>query len=644
MSEENQTGSVRHLAGYLRQVLEARTTGAEPLDGVPVRTRGAGHLGPTFWADAPWRLEPDQDSIPFTFVVRDANGPNVAMQLDEISVYEAPNDGQPWADKDWQLVQRFTEGLGRILGCYWVYRIPPATPRDRPPGIPLSRFSTAVTGDRLQLKVRFRGSRLRPLQGRQPFECWKPLSVYLAETHLPLRDSPRWYYGDTHYHSSYTNDFKEFGNPVPDTRAAAACIGLDWLVITDHSCDLVDANPYWDEFQADSRWAELGLEVEAHSDECCRLLRGEEVTVLGKPGRGSDTLHMLVFGRACDKFIPGAWAEKGLFADVGLLLAGFASDLFRHLFGPIHRLEAVLTGVEQSGCAIEALRDRSVQAQGAVAFAAHPRSFAQSPGGTWEFYDLVQPIHGIEAWNGDIRRHTAAEESPFDHYQEGKPWDETANKAGIDAWDQVLRHRVGLEDPRFVLLAGSDAHGSFNYSEGWWVDWDGIRVDDNALGKVRTLVYLSHRAASSQREAPSAAEVARALQEGSCVVTNGPVLNYTLGFRTAHVGLGRILKVKGDGTLKVKVQAASTPEFGPVEQVELFYYFRGMGATASIRLEFAVGHTAIVAEELPSGPGYIRLATMTQNGSDTYRCFTNPIWIKSLSTGTRALSVACADW
>lgn len=93
---------------------------------------------------------------------------------------------------------------------------------------------------------------------------------------------------------------------MPDTRAAAECIGLDWLVITDHSCDLVDANSYWEEALADSRWAELGLEVEAHSDDRFRFLRGEEVTVLGVPGEGSDTLHMLVFGHALDKFIPGA--------------------------------------------------------------------------------------------------------------------------------------------------------------------------------------------------------------------------------------------------------------------------------------------------------------------------------------------------
>lgn len=304
----------------------------------------------------------------------------------------------------------------------------------------------------------------------------------------------------------------------------------------------------------------------------------------------------------------------------------------------------MLTGVDQSGHAVEPLRGRSVQAQDALAFAAHPASFAQSPGGIWEFYDLVQPIHGMEAWNGGMRRNATQEESPFDHWHEAKPWEETTSKAGIDLWDQILRHRVRQDDPRFVLLAGSDAHGSFNYSEGWWVDWDGIRVDDNALGRVRTLVHLPHREPNSGRQAPSAAEVAEAVRGGSCVATDGPVLNCTVGFNGTQVGLGGVLTVNGDGALEVQVQASSTPEFGPVEQVKLFYYFRGMEGTASVSLGFAAGHTAVVADDLPSGPGYIRLATATHNGTDTHRCFTNPVWIKSAGAGSRALVVACADW
>jgi hypothetical protein len=110
------------------------------------------------------------------------------------------------------------------------------------------------------------------------------------------------------------------------------------------------------------------------------------------------------------------------------------------------------------------------------------------------------------------------------------------------------------------------------------------------------------------------------------------------------VGLGGILTADGDGELEVQVQAASTPEFGSVEEVELFYYFRGMTGTISVPVSFAAGHSAVVATDLPSGPGYVRLATQTHNGAGTYRCFTNPIWIKSAGAGSRTLVVTCADW
>jgi hypothetical protein len=116
MNEEMQSTSVDHVARYLGRVLEHRTTGAQTPDGQPIHKYGAGHLGPTFWADAPWRLEPDQDEIPFTFLIRDAQGQNVKMRLSAIAVYEAPDDDKPWEKKDWQPVRQFTEGLG--LGDY----------------------------------------------------------------------------------------------------------------------------------------------------------------------------------------------------------------------------------------------------------------------------------------------------------------------------------------------------------------------------------------------------------------------------------------------------------------------------------------------------------------------------------------------
>jgi hypothetical protein len=249
----------------------------------------------------------------------------------------------------------------------------------------------------------------------------------------------------------------------------------------------------------------------------------------------------------------------------------------------------------------------------------------------------------MEAWNTRIRLHAGKEESPFDHWEEAKDWKEGASKRGIEVWDRFLRQKVGLDDPRFVLLAGSDAHGSFNYSEGWWVDWDGMRADDNSLGKVRTLLYLPHRDPESPRGAPTEAEVTGAVRTGSCIVTDGPVLNFTLSFNGDQAKLGEIITVEGDGALEIGVQAASTDEFGQVERVRVVYYFLGMDRSVSELVDYPVGDSQVVNDDLASGPGYVRLEAVTGNGQDTFRCFTNPIWIKVADPGKRQLCVNGVD-
>jgi hypothetical protein len=642
MSAQPPSPSATYVAQTLRPILEARSAGPRPGEG-----RGFGPLGfgpASFRADAPWRLEPGQDSLPFTFIVRDGPAEEVRARLTAIEVYEAPADGRPWAQKDWRLVERFGDGLGAIDRRFWTYRPSPAVPLGPPPALALDRFRTAVPGQPLQLKVVFQGSRQKTPRRRQGFQESHYLSIYLATAPLPRRRAPQWYYGDTHYHSSYTNDVKEFGNPIPDTRAAGECIGLDWLVTTDHSVDLADTNPYWEDRLTATRWGDLGQEVQANSDDRLRLLRGEEVTVVGIPGDGDNTLHMLVLGTGLERLIPGAFAEQNLLAEVAAQLSEFTRELYAHLFGPIYNLEAVLSGVDQAGQAEPALLGRSVQAQGALAFAAHPASNAQAPGGTWEFYDLLQPIQGVEAWNGRPRRHTADQQSPFEHWQPGGDWADGSDSKAIATWDQQLRQRAGSDDPCFVLLAGSDAHGAFNYSTGWGMDWDGLRADDNALGKVRTLLYLPERAPGGTRQAPSEAEVVAALRGASCVVTDGPVLNLTLRCGGAEATLGQVLEVSGDATVEARVQADSSPEFGAVEEVEVCYYLQGMAGTASTSLAFHPGQSIPIAEDLPPGPGYVRLATVTHRDGETFRCFTNPVYIRPAGPGRRRLRVRCVEW
>jgi hypothetical protein len=94
----------------------------------------------------------------------------------------------------------------------------------------------------------------------------------------------------------------------------------------------------------------------------------------------------------------------------------------------------------------------------------------------------------------------------------------------------------------------------------------------------------------------------------------------------------------------VKIRAASTEEFGPVEQVEVICYFRGMDASVSRAVTFQPGQSEVIDDALPAGPGYVRLATTTHHDEDSFHCFTNPIWIKTTGAAQRSLQVTCTDW
>lgn len=636
--ETNDQQAAEEVARFLGGVLEGRTAEVRAGDR-EVHEYGVGDVGTEFWADAPWRLEPGRESIPFTFIVRDGEGARQKVELERIVVEEATGVREGPGDRGWREVHVFEEELGAITEKYWVYR-----PGGGAVTLPLSAFATAAPGQVIRLRVTFAGKRQRLVFGRRRFEARRPLRILIAAEPLPLRDNPQWYYGDTHYHSSYTNDVKEFGNPIAETREAGRHIGLDWVTITDHSVDIADNNPYWEDPQADSRWDELGNEAASASDDAFTVVRGEEVTLLGRPGRLDDTLHMLVYGMEFNEMIPGAFAKRSLLSGVTARLTGFDRAAYEHLFGPVYTLEAVLTGVNREGEVEPALKGRTVRAQKALAFAAHPTFPAQMAGGEWEIDDLNQPIQGMEAWNSRIRYRTGKQEEPFDHWEEGHGWEEGLNRKGIDLWDQMLRHKVALPDPRFVLLGGSDAHGSFNYSVGWWFDWDGIRADDNCLGKVRTAIFLPERAPDSPRRAPAMAEIVGAFAHGRCVATDGPVLNFQVAFNGRQALMGDVKTLDGDGTVDVTIQAASTAEFGPIDRVTVHYYFEGMNGTVGRDLRFSEALDEVIVSALPDAPGFIRLSAETSDGDDAFRCFTNPIWLRPGTAGRRRLRVRGTAW
>ena len=585
---------------------------------------------PEFWADAPWRLEPDQNEIPLLFLVRDTNIEKPAKgpwRLDMLKVQQQV-PGPAWDDVlvllPADLPKVDSKGMFQ-LRTWWHSLM-----------IPLAQFKGLARGDRLRLRVGFQGS-FYPYE--KPSHIYINLETLLAKHALPLSraansgQTRHWFYGDTHYHSVYTNDIKELGNPVPESCQAASAIGLDWLVITDHSCDLDDFDP---DVSLQMRWKRLKAEIASlnTSNDQFRCILGEEITLLAK----EDTLvHMLAFG-GMDEMVEGAFmpAQGGFMTEVfqetieellhrAAKKGGYSKEEAKRMFGNVHPFEKVLDLLPAE----------------TLLFAAHPFTLAQPPPpGKWLAEHLYHPrLTGYEFWNTRIRRSAHLTLNPFG----SKKWvdpdalikqDQKRIRKVKDwadgEWDLALR--MGLAEwgdadalPRLrpVFLAGSDAHGSFNYGVG--MSWDYRRrlmVDDDALGKVRTVVYLPDGYTNA---IPPEAGILAALRRGSCVVTDGPIFTFSIQQQGKTAQLGEVLTASSNQDIELKIQAFSTPEFGAVEEVELVTCFRHTRKPKITIIKKGESE----AFELDGSQGYCRLFAQTAGpDGELFCCFTNPIWVK----------------
>ena len=585
---------------------------------------------PEFWADAPWRIEPDQDEIILLFLVRDTNIEKPAKgpwRLDMLKVQQWVS-GKAWED----VLTLLPAGLPKVdsKGMFqlrtWWHSLK----------IPLANFKGAARGKSLRLRVGFHGSYF-PYE--KPAHIYVNLETFLASHALPLSRAARpgqprrWFYGDTHYHSVYTNDIKELGNPVPESCAAAHAVGLDWLVITDHSCDLDDVDP---DVSPQTRWERLKADTlnPAVTNDQFRCILGEEITLSSK---GDNLVHMLAFG-GMDQMVEGAFLpnEGGFMTEIfqetiqkllhrAVKNGGYSKDEAQRMFGKVYPFEKVLTMLPAE----------------TLLFAAHPFTLAQPPPpGKWDGEHLYHPrLTGYEFWNGRTRRSAHLTLNPFGskkwtdpealskqdqkRLKKVKGWAdgewELALRQGLASWGQA----DAAPSLRPVFLAGSDAHGSFNYSVG--MSWDYRRrlvVDDDALGKVRTLIYLPEAYTDA---IPPEAKILAAMRKGSCVVTDGPVITFTVEQQGKTAQLGEVLTAAGGKDITLNIQAFSTPEFGAVEQVELVTCFRHYRKPVVTVIK--KGESASV--QLDGAQGYCRLfAQTTGPDGELFCCFTNPIWVR----------------
>ncbi|MCO5169983.1 MAG: S8 family serine peptidase [Planctomycetes bacterium] len=398
-----------------------------------------------------------------------------------------------------------------------------------------------------------RGAIVEPARGRHA----QMLRVQLGAPGLPTLPGLAGGYLDAHYHTiaewynpepGFTADLEldaprqKYGGPIPMLVESAYAIGAieaptyeaarDKLVTTDHNCFYVadDRLAHRPPYGPTSVRSSGGLTEHARMRELLGASVGEELCY-PTPGPFSVGAHMLDYR---SRHYDGTWNGK---EPLGRLLARFTAPL------DLPTLDRVLTDFARGGPGNER----------AFAYAAHPvgsiswseADLERALSGYARVADRSFAFKGLQVWNTRAAREHSKEKlhqfiddlNPFTEpaWQAGRAH-EAAVHATLARYRRLLRAHAAVrhpldEDVRFVrkhfMVAGSDAHGDFNYTLGGLATVitsvlglndrtdNTLELNDNAFMRARTFV------ATEGQEAPA---LMSGLARGTSVVTDGPLV------------------------------------------------------------------------------------------------------------------------
>jgi hypothetical protein len=445
---------------------------------------------------------------------------------------------------------------------------------------------------------------------------------YVLRTILSEHDLPKfedWHYGDTHYHSEFTDNPYEYGGPLRVTAVAAKALGLSWVTITDHSYGLT--RPKTDEEKAaGNRWLSYRQTVSKINDEHEDLLLvgAEEVTVREHLWG----LHLLSFG---NDFIKDKHP------------AGFGTLTMKGMFDKLH-------GAPDEN-------------QGFI-FAAHP----SSSGYKWEGDDYTTAVDpkyekqflGLQIFNEKIvysctTKHSMDRDclNPFEMITEKdrkRPWSQELRSGIDDHWVNRLLlpslEAAGQGSPlrKYFILAGSDCHMDFNFSFRPHPAFMIHHLNDNAFGKVRSLAHIP----GSGTQRLTEAQVLEALRTGRVVLTDGPAVLFSVKPEGSQKGFitGETATLTDGSDLELTVEWKSNSDIGNIEKFRLLLGTPNGEQDISDEIKTTIsdgmsdsfeGRATHVFKNWAHGLSYLRIEAMSRKGTvpDEFMsgCFSNPIWI-----------------
>ncbi len=547
-------------------------------------------LGKEVLADAPWRIEPG-DSIPVLVMVKDANEIYGDYDLGNIEFYRDNDCDRDPNENDDTPLPSYTETAwnGLIINntIYNLYK-----PGDWYGITNLDPASESLTGEVcFHAVIRDIGGILDPDGDTHSF-----FTVNIASD--PLPSFWNWYSGDTHYHSSYTDNKWEFGYPVEATVEAGKAVGLEWTTITDHSFDLDDIRT--GETNVNHKWNSLKNAVALYqSDPSFKPILGEEVSVNRTDGRIG---HFLVYGMENFNSIGGSGYD---------FFPGQADEYCEWHFPlpPSEDYTCSETWSLQQAISY-------VNSQDGIAFAAHPGDTGTALGrGGWIQSDYDLPgYNGLEIWNAVRTNET--------------DW-ATQLENGLTDWKRLLKN--GRRD--VFIIGGTDAHGDFSHEYkndmALWPPDCCTSESDNAYGKVRTVVYSD--------EGLTENGILEGLKNGHSIMTDGPLVTFTINNEI----IGNTTEIAYETSPTLEISWKSSPEFGDVGNIKI-YRGDSTGETKVFDNHPSLlpgGYSGTLQDGYATWTdpttltlnSYYRIEVQSSVGfppnNVDYRAYTNPIWV-----------------
>ncbi|MBU0489524.1 MAG: hypothetical protein KKA07_00595, partial [Bacteroidetes bacterium] len=401
-----------------------------------------------------------------------------------------------------------------------------------------------------------------------------------------------WYRGDTHHHCIMTQNTAENGFDLPGTHDAAKLTGLSWITITDHSCDYdnygVSMQGNWDIL------GDMVAEVN-NSDTTFNFIRGMEVSVANSKG---NTVHALIYPPSSNPFgmpyvADGRGDEtQGPGVSVPMLLdsmgkyGGFCYAAHPYAEGDV--LSIIVSGDVWN------LSDPGFPANGQP----HPSGGSVVCNDTTQDSDLLSSEPGYFMKNyllgGEILNEYISMGTTDDP---DNPWNTTGDgsvtpfaplaltddyhhtrrfKQNLDlvefVWKKAMHARNtddNIQNWKYHISAGSDAHGSYNFNNtDQFMGVYGI-INDNAVGKLSTLVYCPNGMGVN------GTGVLDALRSGHNVLSSGPILTMHIDSdgnpATAEVLPGDDIEIVYEDLLNYNVwfNAQTADLYGDITDIQL---------------------------------------------------------------------------